>query len=121
MIEFIVLLILIITFAFLLYPIITIPTFLINVSLMIIIAIRVKADIKENQMQIYYAFSAFLTAVILVAKEYGFLKIVSDFLFDNLILYYTQALIILLICAHLVALSHNTFNNLKKQYAAKKV
>ncbi|MFH2027504.1 MAG: hypothetical protein ABIJ08_00045 [Nanoarchaeota archaeon] len=119
MIEFAVTLVLIIAFIFLIYPIISIPTFLINVSLIIIVALRVKVDLKENKMHAYYMWSAFITAIILVAKEYGFLKIIFDLLFKNLILDYTQAILLIFMIAHLIGISRHyiqeAVNDMKKK------
>ena len=105
--EFYVLIILIIAFAFLVYPLITVASFFINISLFIIIAIRARIDLKDNKMQVYYLIAAFVTALLFVVREYGFLGIIFDFLFNQKILYYTQAVIILFILAHIIGLSHS--------------
>jgi hypothetical protein len=121
MIEFFALLIIIIAFVYLLYPIVTIPTFLINVSLFIIIALRARIDLKENKMHIYYLWASFLTVILFVAKEYGFMARISDFLFGNKILLYTQAVIAIFIIAHLIGLIHSTVNSfIKDMKKAKK-
>jgi len=91
-----------------------IPTFLINVGLILIIALRARVDLRENRMHLYYMWGMFLTVVMFVAKEYGFLKVISDFLFGNKVLYFTQALILLFILAHLSAFVHSLFIQFRK-------
>jgi len=120
MLEFIVLLILIVVFAFLISSIIFIPTFLINVGLILIIVLRLRVDLRENKMHVYYIWGAFLTAVMLVANEYGFLKVMSDFLFGNKVLYFTQAIILMFILAHLSAFIHSLFIKFREDMEKRK-
>ena len=120
MIEFIVIIILIIAFAFLLYPIVTIPIFFINVSLFVIIALRAKTDLKENKMHVYYLWAAFLIAIMFAAREYGFLSRLFIFLFNNRILYYTQAVIFIFILAHLIGFTDHSIKSFKKDLKSRK-
>jgi len=109
MIEFLVLIILVIAFCFMVYPIVTVPTFLINVGLFAIIAIRANIDLHENKMHLYYLWGAFFTAVIIVARDFGFLRPVFDFFFSSKILYITQVVIILFLLSHLSMFCHHLF------------
>ena len=120
MIEFIVLLIMIVVFVFLISSIMFIPTFLINVGLILIIALRARVDLRENKMYVYYIWAMFFTAVMLVANQYGFLSKVSGFLFGNKILYFTQAIIMLFIFAHLSIFLHTLFLRFKEDMKKKK-
>ncbi len=114
MIGFIVLLILVMTIAYLGYPIVSVPTFLINVSLILIIACRSRIDLKENNMHAYYMAAAAFAVMFFIAREYGFMRAFSDFLFNSRILYYTQAAIVIFIFAHISAIVHAAFRQFLK-------
>jgi len=119
MLEFYVLIILIFAYIAIAYQLISVPALLVNISLIIIIAIRVKADLKELRMQVYYITSTILTVVILAASTYGFLGWFLNFLTKVNVFIYSQAMIILFVVAHLLRLGHNLVIELKKQWIKK--
>ncbi|HLC96955.1 MAG TPA: hypothetical protein VJH97_06565 [Candidatus Nanoarchaeia archaeon] len=113
MIEFAVLIVLIIAFAFLAQSLISTPALLVNIGLLVIVALRARVDLRENKMHVYYLIGAFLTVFILVQADLGILMRLFDFLFGNLVLSLTQAVIVIFIMAHLTAFVHHIYLKLK--------
>ena len=118
--EFYVLIILIIAFIYLIYSFISVPLFLINLTIIILVAIAVGKELKERKKHIYYLIAAFLTALFFIFRDYGFLTKFSQIMKQHYILEYTYAIIVLFIFAQLVQFIHEYYEKLKKDIKQRK-
>ena len=121
MIEFIVLLILVIFFAILTnFLFSSIAVFLVNIPIIAIIVSRAVVDINENKMFSYYFASLVLTSIMFIAKDSFLLKHVFNFMETALIIVFVQALLLIFIIAHLLALLYALSEDLAKKHKKKK-
>ena len=110
-IEFIVLLILVVFFVLIAMPLFSsVPLFLINATIIILVAIRANTDIKQFDMLLHYLIAAFITVFIFVAQ--GAFKSLFGFMDSILVLEVTQALIYIFFIAHIIRLAHEGIKKL---------
>ena len=124
MLEFYVLIILIIAFAYLIYSFISVPLFLINVTIIILVAMAISREIKERKKHIYYLIAAFLTALTFIFRDKTVLSKISRIMNQHYILEYTYAIILIFIFAQLVQFLHANappfIDELRKKVKSKK-
>ena len=101
MLEYVVLVAIIVFYAYLVSFFMYVPVFLINISLIIVFAIRVPIDLKKLKMARYYFMSGFLTAFIFIFHDSYALSPIFRFFRSIYVLEFVVATLSIFFFAHL--------------------
>jgi len=118
--EFYAIIILIVVFAGLIYQIVSLPLFFINLTIIILVALAVSRDIKERKRQQYYLIAAILTTIFFIFRDSKLISVISRLANSFYILEYTYAIIILFLFAQLIAFLHPIIDDIIKKKKNKK-
>ena len=120
MIEWIVLIILIIFFAYLVQSlIVSVAVFLVNTALIFIIGLRAYGDIKERDMYKYYLIAGLVTVFLFLVKDAPPIGFVFDLMKNVSILEVVQAMVLVFIIANLLNVFFNSVSKRLERYKKK--
>lgn len=109
--------VLVIVILFILYVLIVLSKsiflFAINVLLIWLIFTRFFIDWKKKELRTYYLISACLVMAVFILKEYLFVSFIFNIMTKALILETVQLLLLIFLCAHLLAWAHKSVKKRK--------